>query len=159
MPAGRPPKYGDEMLDRANEYIDACVDMDRDPDETMEPQAHGGSLMRRKNLKVRLPSKGGLAAYLGVARDTLYDWASKYEDFSYVMERLGAIQEQRLIDNGLSGDYNPTIAKVLLTKHGYREGIDQTSDDKQIQGVIYLPKKNEDALEAAGEAGDSSRKD
>ncbi len=33
------------------------------------------------------------------------------------------------MNNGLSGDYNPTIAKVLLTKHGYREGIEATGKD------------------------------
>jgi hypothetical protein len=33
-----------------------------------------------------------------------------------------------LINNGLSGDYNPTIAKVLLSKHGYREEVKQDTE-------------------------------
>ena len=34
---------------------------------------------------------------------------------------------------GLSGDYNSTIAKLILsTNHGMREGTDITSDNKPI---------------------------
>ena len=33
-----------------------------------------------------------------------------------------------LINKGLSGDHNPTIAKVLLTEHGYREGTELSGE-------------------------------
>ena len=46
-------------------------------------------------------------------------------------------QADRLLNNGLSGNYNPTIAKVMLTKHGYREGIDNTTNDKDLPAPIY----------------------
>ncbi len=40
---------------------------------------------------------------------------------------------QRLIDMGLSGVYNSTIAKLILSSnHGMRERLDKTSDDKPI---------------------------
>lgn len=123
---GRPLEYDKSFVDKAKEYLDSCQD------EEVEQEKRENFVTYKT--KAKLPTKGGLAVYLDVSRDTLYDWASKYQEFSYIMEKLGAIQEERLINSGLSGDYNPTISKVLLTKHGYREGQDITSNDKTIKG-------------------------
>ena len=35
---------------------------------------------------------------------------------------LRAKQCVKLLNSGLSGDYNPFIAKALLSKHGYKDG-------------------------------------
>lgn len=122
MPGGRPREYSQEYVERAKEYLSSRQDM----------------VDENGKLRVSVPTKGGLAKYLGVSRETLYDWASKYEEFSDVMEQVGAEQEDRLINNGLAGTYNPTIAKVLLTKHGYREGIDQTTNDKDLPNPVSV---------------------
>lgn len=122
-PGGRPPTYSQEILDKAREYLDACLDIPEDKENGIAK-------------KVNLPSKAGLALYLKVSRDTLYDWAKIYLEFSNIMEEMGAKQEQALLNNGLSGAYNQTIAKVILTKHGYREGIDNTTNDKDIPAPI-----------------------
>jgi hypothetical protein len=103
MPAWRPNEYSEEYLVKAREYLEKSHDVQIDEDK----------------IKVNIPTKGWMATFLWVARDTLYDWASKYEEFSDIMEELWARQEERLINCGLSWDYNPTIAKVLLTKHWY----------------------------------------
>ena len=48
------------------------------------------------------------------------------------------MQEQSLLDGGLSGRYNPLIAKLVLSSnHGYREGKDITTDGKAVQIPIY----------------------
>lgn len=122
-PGGRPTSYSEETLTKAREYLLSCEDkeIERGSDERPE-----------YTIKVKLPTKGGLARYLGVSRETLYAWSKEKPEFSDIMEDLGAEQEDKLINNGLSGDYNPTIAKVLLTKHGYREGIDNTTNDKDL---------------------------
>mgnify|MGYP003423733476 FL=1 len=132
-PGGRPTDYSEEMLVKAREYIDYCQDIEIEDD--LEIQGHGGALKRKNKSVVRLPTKGGLARHLGVSRDTLYEWSNVHEKFSDIMEELGAEQEDRLINNGLSGDYNPTIAKVLLTKHGYHEKqeIDHTTKGEKIE--------------------------
>jgi hypothetical protein len=122
----RPLEYSEEHLNKAREYLEQCKD-------TSIVDSNGFETSR---LKVNMPSKGGLAVHLNVARETLYDWASKYPEFSDIMEQMGAIQEARLLSNGLAGTYNSTIAKVLLTKHGYREGIDQTTNDKDLPTPI-----------------------
>ncbi len=123
MAGGRPTEYNQSFIEKSHEYLLSCEDEEIERGSEERPDYH---------LNVKLPTRGGLAVYLGVSRDTLYDWASKYPEFSYIMEKLGAEQEERLIRNGLSGDYNPTIAKVLLTKHGYREGQDITTNDKDL---------------------------
>ena len=134
---GRPTLYSEEMLDKAKEYIAECQD------DEIERETKTGQMVYK--LKPKLPTRGGLARYLGVARSTLYEWAEQHAPFSDIMEELGAEQEDRLINNGLSGDYNPTIAKVLLTKHGYREGIEQTGKD----GKDLLPENTEKIKDAA----------
>lgn len=132
---GRPLEYSPEILKQAQEYLNLCED--EEVQQMIGLSAKGTELYKSK-LNVNIPTKGGLARHLGVARETLYDWAKKYPEFSDIMEALGAKQEDRLINNGLSGDYNPTIAKVLLTKHGYREGIetDLTSKGDKLSTAV-----------------------
>lgn len=123
MAGGRPTEYTPELIEKAKSYLTTCIDVNEDKENGISKQ-------------VNIPSKAGLALALGVSRETLYDWASKYEEFSDIMEQMGAKQEIALINNGLSGKYNQTITKVLLTKHGYREGIDQTTNDKELPTPI-----------------------
>jgi len=104
---GRPLEYGKEMCEKAKKYIEECKD-----------SFNGGKI------DVKFPNKGGLALYLGVSRETLYDWAEKYPEFSDIMRELMAKQEERLLNGGLSGNYNSTIAKLILSKHGYRDVAD-----------------------------------
>lgn len=129
---GRPSFYSVEKLAKAEEYLKSCVDV---------PMEDG------KGLKVKIPTRGGLAVFLEVSRKALDDWAIVYSEFGDFMERLKATQEEKLINSGLSGAYNPTISKVLLTKHGYREGIDSTTNDKDlptpILGMVAPEKKGD----------------
>jgi hypothetical protein len=138
MAGGRPIEYNQGYTEKAEEYLLSCED------EEIEKGSEDRPVY---SLKVKLPTKGGLAKYLGVARDTLYDWSSKYPEFSDIMESLSAEQEDKLINNGLSGDYNPTIAKVLLTKHGYvdKQETDLTSAGKPLIIPSELINKNDTA--------------
>jgi len=115
---GRPIEYSEDILIKAKEYINSCVDEEDEYHKTRGDKSDGYERL----IKVKLPTIEGLAVYLGIARHTVYDWQEKYPDFLRIIDELQAIQADRLINNGMSGDYNPTIAKVLLTKHGYREG-------------------------------------
>ena len=74
-----------------------------------------------------IPTHEELAEVLEVHRDTLYDWAKDEEKvFSDILARCNAIQARMVINKSLSGDYNATIAKLLLGKHGYHDKQDST---------------------------------
>lgn len=124
MPAGRPTSYDYSILKPLiDEYIKECQDIEEDKENNIKQ-------------KVKIPSIEGLCLKLKINKDTLYEWVKIHEEFSDDIDIIRQIQADRLLNKGLSGDYNPTIAKVLLTKHGYREGIDQTTNDKDLPAPI-----------------------
>lgn len=102
----RHSEYTPEVIDKAQAYLLDCKD---------------GYDLTTKSLRVNLPSIAGLAIFLSVARKTIYNWAESNPDFLHILELILAEQEKRLIDNGLAGTYNATIAKLALGKHGYAE--------------------------------------
>jgi len=132
----RPTTYTAEMLSKTNEYLLLCEDTE------IEREGNRGGTEYRLNVK--LPTIEGLSVYLGVARDTLYEWATKHEEFSDTLDSLRAEQADKLINNGLSGSYNSTIAKLMLSSnHGMREKSDVTSDGKEFPTPIVTIKRND----------------
>lgn len=118
MPAGRPTGYNEVTLNKAKKYLDDAV--------SSALSESGG-----------LPSIAELALHLDVSRDTLYEWSKVHEEFSYILSKLLTAQEMKLLDNGLSGKWNSTITKLMLTKHGYSDKVetDVTSKGESISGL------------------------
>lgn len=126
---GRPTKYIDEMPGRVDEYLASCEDS----------VTSGGSQLIRD---VNLPSVQGLAVFFEVSTKTIYNWADDHPEFLHALEKVEAEQGQRLINNGLSGNYNPTIAKLLLmSNHGVSESqnINHTGVTLPTEIVITAP--------------------
>ena len=125
MWAGRPTDLTQEVIDKANEYLLLCEDKEIERDEWQRTTY---------SLKVKLPSVEWLARYIKVARSTIYEWKKLetplWKEFSDIIEDLLAEQAEKLLNNWLSGDYNSTIAKVILTKHWYtdKSEVDQKTD-------------------------------
>jgi len=142
MTAGRPTSYSEEIIEKANKYIDQSKDTDIQV--IKQSNAEKGYEMYENKLKVNIPTIEGLAVYLGVARSTIYEWQKEHKEFSDILEKLLAIQAERLMNNGLSGDYNSTIAKVILTKHGY---VDKQESDVNLKGKISLSKLFDESKE------------
>jgi len=78
-----------------------------------------------------IPSIEGLAYYLDVSRKTLYNWANdeKNVEFLHIFEKIKVKQAKVLISNGLRGDFNSAITKLMLTKHDYRDAKDERHAD------------------------------
>lgn len=104
MAGGRPTKYNANILKRTKEYLNNYMD--------------DGDI---------IPSVAGLSCVLGIGRNTIYDWATHEEkaEFSNILDKIHAKQEQKLLMGGLTGDFNSTITKLMLTKHGYSDKVDQ----------------------------------
>lgn len=125
MPAGRPQEYNDTFTEKAKEYL--------------------------KQTDLELPSVEGLAVFLEVHRSTIYDWKDKFDEFSDIVEKILAEQAKSLMNNGLTGKWNSTISKLLLTKHGYSDKIEKdiTSGGKTISDILskYGTTASEEVLE------------
>lgn len=102
----RPTDYSPEIVAKARDYLTNF-------------EGHGDVV----------PTIAGLADTLGISRETIYDWSSQEEkaEFSDIVEAIRGKQERVLANKGLKGDFNPTIAKLMLTKHGY-------SDKQELAG-------------------------
>lgn len=124
---GRPTDYDENLVPaKSIEYIQSCEDVE---ESKITGQSDSFTKYETK-LKVNLPTIEGLARYLKISRSTLYLWRDQHEKFSDIIEELQQKQVERLLNMGLSGDYNSTIAKVLLTKHGY---TDKTEIDQKTE--------------------------
>lgn len=119
MAVGRPTDYNDTLVEKAREYL------------TNLPNDE------------KIHSIEGLADYINISRSNIYLWASQEDKiaFSDIVENIREKQGKRLINGGLGGDFNPSITKVMLTKHGYREGTDVTTDGKALPTPI-MPIQN-----------------
>ena len=127
----RPTKYKEEYNEQVNEYLELCQDEEVSLLESVNTKT--GRERFASKLKVNLPTIEGFARYLGVNKTSLYEWAKVYEEFSNSLERIKTEQATRLQNMGLSGEYNSTIAKLILSSnHGMRERSDITSDDEPI---------------------------
>ena len=107
MAAGRPTTYSEDMLQRTKEYLD------------------GGYLEKSRVI----PSVVGLARYLDVSRSTLYLWGDDHDEFSDILDSIKDEQHEILVSRGLTGDFNPTMAKLMLTKHGYSDKQELTGNE------------------------------
>lgn len=113
MAGGRPSIYTPELLAKARDYVENYADY--------------GDL---------IPSIAGLACELKISRDTCHTWAKDEDkpEFSDIVRDISQYQERKLLSGGLSGDFNPTIAKLIMSKHGYsdKQEIDHTSSDSSM---------------------------
>lgn len=145
-PGGRPTEFSEDIVNKAITYLEDCEDEVR---SFVSMQGDGYTKYEEK-LVVKIPTIEGLARYLKIHRSTLYEWKKTHVQFSYIIEELQQKQAERLLSNGLSGTYNSTIAKVLLTKHGYTDKteVDQktTIEDKR-KDLSKLSNDDIDALE------------
>jgi len=105
--------HGQETLDKVQGYIEGW-------------EAAGDAM----------PSIAGLSIVLGTTRKTIHEWCRKwrdeperypeYEEFTWLIDTLGAHQERTLFNNGLTNKYNANICKLALAKHGYHDKQDTT---------------------------------
>ena len=85
-----------------------------------------------------VPTAAELAVKLDISKSTLYKWAEDDEELSDTLAKLQSIQETKLIKGSLKNLLNPTISKLMLANHGYREKSEQdiTSGGEKIAPLL-----------------------
>jgi hypothetical protein len=109
QPVGRPSKYNQQMQAKAVEYVYTWSEI-------------------KGNV---IPSRVGLCCYLGIHKDTSYEWEKSHPEFSDTLKDVETLQEFVGLNQGVAGVFNPTITKLILANHGYSEKqeIDHRSGD------------------------------
>ena len=117
---GRPTKYNPELQAEADTYV-----------------------YRLEELGHVVPSRVGLCCFLGIAKQTSFEWEGIYPEFSATLRDVETLQEHMTLNGGLSGGLNSTIVKLVLANHGYsdKQAIDHTSGGETMQSVVVLPAK------------------
>jgi hypothetical protein len=115
MPVGRPSKYNKDTQAKADWYLENF-----------------------KQLGDKVPTAAGLAVYLSVGKNSLYEWAKHHDRFSTTLSKLNAIQEYKLTQGGLSNEYNPTITKLMLANHGYSDKQETTIQGPSAGPVEFI---------------------
>lgn len=111
---GRPSKLTPEVRVKVAEYLQQCMD------------------------NGKFPSVARLAVTLDISKKTLYNWGDEDPEFLHTLETLKSLQEATLLEGSLENKLNATIAKLVLSNHGYREKSEQdiTSGGEKIQPVL-----------------------
>ncbi len=131
---GRPSEYKPEYVQVADKYLKQCKDEEYDWTKTDGTS----STSYEHRIKVKLPTIEGFSLFLDVNTDSLYEWSKHYPDFSEALSKIKKEQFKRVLEKGLSGDYNPVIAKLILSaNHGMREKTDITTDGKELPTPMY----------------------
>lgn len=134
------PKYSTTIFD---EYIAIC---EAGNEPNLIPTR--GSFLVMQG--ARIPTLFDFAEHIKVDVSTLRNWASKHHEFARALDRLKRIQQTQLINNGLSGRYNPTITKLLLgVNHGMIEKSEVDSTHRMI-GLVKLIYEGAGRIEGQG---------
>jgi len=120
MAGGRPTKYNEEMLARANEYLDNHL-------------SEGDTV----------PTLVGLAYTLDVADETLTNWGNKHPEFLGTLQKVMQKQHKMLVANGLTGEYVAPITKLMMCNHGYSEKTENNNNNttKSVNIEVKTPEE------------------
>ena len=143
---GRPTLYWPHILEKAREYLKGSEDIEWRRVKTDGAQ----STSYEYYTKVKIPTIEWLSLAIGITKETLYDWSrdETKKEFSDIVKEMRAEQARRLIEKWLSGEYNPSIVKLLLSKHGYRETTEIEQTSVSVVWVVWLSDEKQKALES-----------
>ena len=145
---GRPTLYDHAFINKVDKYLEENQDV---WDEFHKTRGSKSDTYERV-VQVNLPTVERFARFIGVHKDSLYEWKGLYPEFSDALDKIVEEQKHRLMEEGLANNYNPAIAKLILSSnHGMAEKTEEkhehsgelkiTSADKAIQEIDSSLKK------------------
>lgn len=151
-PVGAPSTYKPEYAQKLLDYF--TVQPYRELPETWY---NPDGSVKRESIKLVAnppPHIGGFARLLGVSKMTIYDWARKYPDFAYSVAHAQDMRRAMIIDNALSGLYNPLFAKLAAANlFGWhdRQDVQHSGEVKSV--IVRYHKPERDGKEKTGLLG------
>lgn len=116
-PEGRPTKYLPETIyPKMDRYLDQCG-----------------------REQTQLPTVEGLALALDVNRDTVFEWAKVYPEFSDHLKKVADLQKEQLINDGMYGgkEVNASMAIFLLKAiHGLKDNEGQVNIQVNVKPIM-----------------------
>ena len=103
---------------------------------------------------MRLPTIAGLAVFLGVHRDTLYEWAKHYPEVQDLMDSIVERQRAQLMEDGLYGgkEVNATMAIFLLKAlHGLKENDPNTLVQVNVKPILGIARRRHESYKGGRE--------
>lgn len=138
---GRKTDYLPSFCDEADIYIAKCQDSFEEFHKTRGDKSD----TYERSINVELPTIEGFSQHLHCSRDVIYDWVELYPDFQQAIDRIKAEQKKRLLNKGLGGGYNSTIAKLVLSaNHNMHEKTESDVNVKLPQPILDTVLPNED---------------
>ena len=120
--------YSTKLLE---DYLESCADTEKK--SVVQENEEKGYTMYKTTVDIKLPTVEGYALFIKRPRQTIYSWIKMFPEFAAAMDKIKTEQKQRLIEKGLNGTYNASIARLILsTNHGMVEASDVTSGGKPI---------------------------
>jgi len=84
------------------------------------------------------PSIVGLCKVLNRGKTTIYSWADDdSKGFRDILDAIKENQELVTFNKAMTNDFNATIAKLLLGKHGYHDKQDNTLSGPNGKAVEF----------------------
>ena len=117
-PVGRPSELAETMV-KAREYLNGGYEI----------------------VGEVIPSIAGLACYTSKGRNTIYDYGKQDDEFSNILDGIMRLQESKLLNSGLKGEFNATITKLILTKHGYtdKQELEHSGNIAGLAPIVIAP--------------------
>lgn len=117
-PVGRPSQLA-ETLEKAKEYLNGGYEV----------------------VGEVIPSIAGLACYVAKGRNNIYEYGKNSEEFQNILDGIMRLQESKLLNSGLKGEFNATITKLILTKHGYSDKaeLEHSGNIAGLAPIIIAP--------------------
>jgi hypothetical protein len=136
-------KYKKVYCQKVDEYLE--MNQDEEVEVVKQRNNEKGYEIYNTKIKVKLPTIEGFARFIDVPKSTLYKWRGKYKELLDSLEKILTEQRERLINMGLSGEYNSTIAKLILSSnHGMVEKSETKHEGNIEVKTLLLPKEKGD---------------
>lgn len=105
-----------ELLDKVREYMEVWPTI---PMRSGRPRI--------------VPSVDSLAKYIGIGRQTIYDWQKRddRQEFNALVDQILSDQKDELVNGGLSKELDSKTVALMLSRHGVilEKAVDHKSTD------------------------------